>query len=234
MSTVTRLATPRASARTTIAMKVVMAASGALFVLFVLAHMYGNLKAFWGKDAFDEYAHHLRTFGEPILPYSGFLWVLRIGLVVALVAHAFSAFYLWRRANVARTSRYAVRKAAVATLSSKTMRWGGVALLLFVVFHLAQFTWLLINVNGTFDSPYDRLYAAFRVWWVTLIYLAALAALGMHLRHGVWSAAQTLGLTSSVPAARTAQAAAFAVAAVTVVGFALPPLSIQFGLIAAS
>lgn len=231
MATLSTSAPGRASTHTTIAMKIVMALSGALFVLFVAAHMYGNLKLFSGQLAFDEYAHHLRTFGEPILPYSGFLWVLRIGLVVALVAHAFSAFYLWRRANTARSTRYAVKKATVATLSSKTMRWGGVALLLFLVFHLAQFTWMTINVGGEFDSPYERVYAAFSVWWVVALYLAALAALGMHLRHGVWSACQTLGLTGSPRAARTAGASAVAVALVVAVGFALPPLAILFGLI---
>jgi succinate dehydrogenase / fumarate reductase, cytochrome b subunit len=231
MATLSPTASRRASVRTTIAMKIVMALSGAFFVLFVAAHMYGNLKVFAGQAAFDEYAHHLRTFGEPILPYSGFLWVLRVGLVVALVAHAGSAFYLWRRANGARSTRYAVKKAAVATLSSRTMRWGGVALLLFLGFHLAQFTWLTITIGGTFDSPYERVYAAFSVWWVVAIYLAALAALGMHLRHGVWSACQTLGLTGSPQAARVAGAAAVTVALVVAVGFALPPLAILFGLI---
>jgi succinate dehydrogenase / fumarate reductase cytochrome b subunit len=231
MATLTTTSSGRASVRTTIAMKIVMALSGALFVFFVAAHMYGNLKMFAGPAAFDEYAHHLRTMGEPILPYSGFLWILRVALVVALVAHAFSAFYLWRRANGARSTRYAVKKAAVATLSSKTMRWGGVALLLFLVFHLAQFTWQTIHVGGTFASPYERVYAAFSVWWVVAIYLAALAALGMHLRHGVWSASQTLGLTGSPSAARTAGATAMAVGLVVAVGFALPPLAILFGLI---
>jgi succinate dehydrogenase cytochrome b subunit len=231
MATLTRTSPGRASVHTTVAMKIVMALSGALFVFFVAAHMYGNLKLFAGQEAFDSYAHHLRTFGEPILPYSGFLWVLRISLVVALVAHAYSAFYLWNRANGARSTRYAVKKATVATLSSKTMRWGGVALLLFLGFHLAQFTWMTLNVAGEFASPYDRVYAAFEVWWVVAIYLAALAALGMHLRHGVWSACQTLGLTGSPTAARVAGGAAIAVALVVAVGFALPPLAILFGLI---
>ncbi len=231
MSTPTRTAPGRASVHTTIAMKIVMALSGALFVFFVAAHMYGNLKLFSGQEAFDSYAHHLRTFGEPILPYSGFLWVLRIGLVVALVAHAYSAFSLWRRANGARSTRYAVKKATVATLSSKAMRWGGVALVLFLGFHLAQFTWMTLNVAGEFDSAYDRVHAAFEIWWVVAVYVAALAALGMHLRHGVWSACQTLGITGSVTAGRVANAAAIAVALVVTVGFALPPLSILFGLI---
>jgi succinate dehydrogenase / fumarate reductase cytochrome b subunit len=231
MSTLTRPAPGRASVRTTIAMKIVMALSGALFAFFLLAHMYGNLKMFAGPAAFDTYAHHLRTFGEPILPYSGFLWILRVSLVVALVAHAFSAFHLWSRAQGARSTRYAVKKATVATLSSKTMRWGGVAILLFLVFHLMQFTWLTFSVNGTFDSPYARVYAAFEVWWVTLAYLAALGAVGMHLRHGVWSGAQTLGLTGSAPAARAANAAAIAFALVVVIGFAAPPICVLFGLI---
>ncbi len=231
MSTLTRSAPGRASVRTTIAMKIVMATSGALFVLFVLAHMYGNLKLFAGPEAFDSYAHHLRTFGEPILPYSGFLWVLRVGLVVAFLAHVASAIHLWGRAGSARTTRYEVRKATVATLSSTTMRWGGVALALFLVFHLAQFTWVTVNVNGEFASPYDRVHAAFEVWWVVAIYLVALAALGMHLRHGVWSAAQTLGLTSSPRAAAAARALAVAVAVVTAGGFALPPLAILVGLL---
>lgn len=227
----TRTAPVRASARTTIAVKIVMALSGALFLLFVLAHMYGNLKMFGGREAFDSYAHHLRTFGEPILPYSGFLWVLRLGLIGALGAHVASALYLWSRATTARTTRYEVRKVATATLSSRTMRWGGLALLLFVVFHLAQFTWQTINVAGVYDSPHDRMHAAFGVWWVLAAYLAALGALALHLHHGTWSAAQTLGLTSTAGAARAAKAAGWAVAVVVCGGFALPPLAIFFGII---
>lgn len=211
--------------------KIVMALSGAVFVLYVLLHMYGNLKMFSGQRAFDDYAHHLRTLGEPILPYSGALWIIRVVLVVALVAHAFSAFSLWKRAHDARGTRYAVRRAAVATLSSRTMRWGGVALLLFVVFHLLQFTFVTFTVGGAFVSPYERVYAAFEEWWVVAVYLAALLALAMHLRHGVWSAFQTLGMTSNPRSARTARATAVLTAAVVAGGFALPPLSIALGII---
>lgn len=231
MSTLARPASGRASVRTTIAVKIVMALSGAFFVLFLLAHMYGNLKVFGGQEAYDTYAHHLRTFGEPILPYGGMLWILRVGLVAALVAHVASALFLWRRARTARTSRYAVSKAVAATWSSKTMRWGGIAIFLFVVFHLMQFTWLTFAVGGTFDSPYQRVHAAFEAWWVTAIYLAALAAVGMHLRHGVWSSLQTLGLTSTPNQARNARVAAWAVAVVVAGGFAVPPLSILVGIV---
>lgn len=231
MASLTRAAPGRGSVRTTVATKIVMALSGAVFVLYVLLHMYGNLKVFEGRQVFDDYAHHLRTLGEPILPYSGALWLIRLVLVVALVAHAWSAFALWRRAANARGTRYAVKKATVATLSSRTMRWGGLALLLFVIFHLLQFTFVTFTVGGSFASPYERLYAAFEEWWVVAVYLAALVALGMHLRHGVWSAFQTLGMTNNPRSARTARVTAVTTAVVVAGGFALPPLSILLGII---
>ncbi len=218
-------------------MKIVMALSGALFVLYVVLHMYGNLKVFGGQEAFDSYAHHLRTLGEPMLPYSGFLWVFRLLLIVSLIAHAYSAFYLWRKANEARTTRYAVRLAGGQALRSKMMRWGGVTLLVFVVFHLVQFTVPKVNFNSSVPdsqiagSPYALVVAAFQLWWVVLIYLVALAALGMHLHHGVWSAAQTMGLTNTPKARANAKALGTFVAAFVVVGFALPPLAILFGFV---
>ena len=212
-------------------MKILMALSGLLFVLYVLMHMYGNLKIFAGQEAFDGYAHHLRTLGEPILPYSGFLWLFRALLVVALVTHAGSAYWLWSKANGARSTKYQVKKAVEASLSSKMMRWGGTFLLLFLVFHLLQYTTNSIQVNGAFESPYQRVVAGFSVWWVVVIYLLALFALGMHLHHGVWSASQTLGLTGTPKARRHAKLTGLAVALIVGVGFALPPLAILFGLV---
>ncbi len=218
-------------------MKLLMASTGGLFVFYVLAHMYGNLKVFAGQDAFDTYAHHLRTLGEPILPYEGFLWLFRVALILALVGHAYSAFYLWSKASGARSTRYAVSAASRMAWKSQTMRWGGVALLLFLVWHLIQFTIVKVNVNPDVkdatigDSPYALVVASFQVWWVVVIYLLALAALGLHLQHGVWSGAQTLGWTNSPRARRTAQTTAYAIALVTAVGFALPPLFILFGVV---
>lgn len=215
----------------TVGLKLMMAVSGLYFVFFVLFHMYGNLKILASHAAFDDYAHHLRTMFEPILPYSGFLWIFRLTLIVALVAHAYSAFTLWKRANHARSSRYAVKKASAATLSSKWMRWGGVAILLFVIFHLAQFTFLWINVGGSFVTPAERVVGAFQQWWLTLIYVVALLALAMHIHHGVWSASQTLGLTNTAKARRTAKAAGAVLSAIIVIGFLIPPLAILFGAI---
>lgn len=217
--------------RTTIALKLLMAVTGAVFVAYVLLHMYGNLKAFGGREAYDTYAEHLRTLGEPLLPYSGALWVIRLVLILSLVGHAFAAFTLWNRANRARPQRYAVKKAVVSSLSSRWMRWGGTALLLFVVFHILQFTTRTITPGGDSDSPYVRLVNGFSLWWVFAIYALAMIALGMHLHHGIFSAAQTLGWTSSALSRRVARTAGVVVALVIAVGFILPPLFILIGVI---
>jgi succinate dehydrogenase / fumarate reductase cytochrome b subunit len=110
------------------------------------------------------------------------------------------------------------------------MMWGGLTILLFLVFHILQFTTLTVEVGGSFDSPHERLVAAFEVWWLVAIYVVAMVALGMHLRHGVWSAAQTLGWSNRTrqPAIKVA---ALVVALIVVVGFLVPPLAIAFGLV---
>ena len=217
-------------------MKILMAVSGALFVFYVLLHMYGNLKIFGGVAAFDEYALHLRTLLTPILPFGGFLWLFRALLVVALVAHAYAAFWLWSRASGARTTRYVAKQAARATVRSRMMRWGGVALLLFLVWHLLQFTIVKFNVGSlpAEGSPGLLVISSFQVWWVVLIYLLALVALGLHLYHGVWSATQTLGWAGNAAARRRAKTLGTVIALVTSVGFALPPLAILFGLVKGS
>ncbi|MFC7594510.1 succinate dehydrogenase cytochrome b subunit [Terrabacter sp. GCM10028922] len=227
---------PASARRSTVFMKMLMAVSGALFVFYVLAHMYGNLKIFSGVEAFDEYAEHLRTMFTPFLPFGGFLWLFRALLVAALVAHAWAAFYLWSRANGARTTRYVAKAAAKATVKSRMMRWGGVALLLFLVWHLLQFTIVKFNVGSLAakESPGLLVISSFQVWWVVLIYVLALVALGMHLYHGVWSATQTLGWAGNAAARARAKTLAAVIAVVTSVGFALPPLAILFGLVKGS
>ena len=220
------------AARSTIALKLLMAASGLVFIGYVLLHMYGNLKAFAGHDAFNEYAHHLREFGEPMLPHEGLLWIVRAVLVVALVVHVASAVALWRRAGRARSVRYQVKKNSTSTLSSRTMRWGGLALLLFVVWHLLNFTIVKVNpAGGPTNDPYNLLVDTFEVWWMTLIYLVALVALGMHIRHGVWSAAQTLGLTNNARARTNASTIGIILAVVIAGGFSLVPIFVLAGVI---
>ena len=220
------------STRSTIALKMLMAVSGLAFVGFVLSHMYGNLKAFAGHDAFNEYAEHLREIGEPLLPHAGLLWILRIGLIVALVVHVYCAVTLWRRAASARTVKYVVKKNNHSTISSRWMRWGGVTLLLFLVWHLLNFTIGKINpTGGPSDDPYNLLVDSFQTWWLTVLYLVAMVALAMHLHHGVWSSAQTLGLTNNAKARRNAKVLGAILAVVIAGGFSLVPIFVLAGVI---
>lgn len=226
------LVTGARAARTTIYLKILMALSGLVFVGFVLAHMYGNLKAFSGHDAFNEYAEHLRELGEPMLPHGGALWIMRVGLILALVVHVYAAAVLWRRARRARTVRYVAKKHTGATFASRMMRWGGVTILLFVVWHLLNFSIGKVNVTGgATDDPYNLLVDSFSTWWLTLIYLAAMLMLGAHLHHGTWSAAQTLGLTNNARARTNAKAIGFVLALVITIGFSLVPVFVLAGVI---
>lgn len=220
------------ASRSTVALKLSMAVSGFIFIGFVLVHMYGNLKAFAGHDAFNEYAHHLRTFGQPILPYEGLLWITRVVLLGSLIVHVYAAMALWRRAKKARTTPYVMKKSTGANFASRLMRWGGVALLLFIIWHLLNFTVGKVNVSGgATNDPYNLLVDSFNVWWLTLIYLAAMLALGAHLHHGVWSAAQTLGLTGTAGARMRWKRIALATALVISVGFSAVPIAVLAGVI---
>lgn len=220
------------STRSTIALKLLMAVSGFIFIGFVLVHMYGNLKAFAGHDAFNEYAHHLRTLGEPMLPHEGALWLIRAILVLSLVVHVYAAAVLWRRARNARTVKYVMKKHTGAIPASRLMRWGGVTILVFLVWHLLNFTIGKVNVDGgSTDDPYNLLVDSFSVWWLTLIYLVAMAMLGAHIHHGFWSACQTLGLTGTERSRALAKEVAFTLALIISVGFSLVPIFILAGVI---
>ena len=146
--------------------------------------------------------------------------------------HVACAVTLWRRAGRARTTRYVVKKNKASTVSSHWMRWGGITLFLFIVWHLLNFTIGKVNVQGgPTDDPYDLLVDSFDTWWLTVIYLVAMAALAMHLRHGVWSSAQTLGLTNNARARRNANVLGVLLAVVIAGGFSLVPLFTLFGVI---
>jgi succinate dehydrogenase cytochrome b subunit len=218
--------------RSTIALKLMMAVSGIIFIGFVLLHMYGNLKAFSGHDAYNDYAHHLRTFGEPMLPYGGLLWVIRVVLIGSLVVHVYAAATLWRRAKRARTVKYVVKKNKHSTYASHLMRWGGVTLLLFIIWHLLNFTIGKVNVEGgPTNDPYNLLVDSFSTWWLTLIYLVAMAMLGAHLHHGIWSSMQTLGLTNSVRERALAKRIGLVLALIITIGFSLVPVFVLAGVI---
>lgn len=220
------------STRSTIALKLLMALSGIIFIGFVLAHMYGNLKAFSGHDAFNEYAHHLRTFGEPMLPHSGLLWIIRVTLLGSLVVHVSCAVALWLRARKARPIKYVMKKNNHSTQASHLMRWGGLTLLMFIIWHLLNFTIVKVNVTGGANNdPYDLLVDSFETWWLTLIYLFAMAMLGAHLHHGIWSSLQTLGLTNNEHARTRAKRFGLVLAVIIAGGFSLVPVFVLAGVI---
>jgi succinate dehydrogenase / fumarate reductase cytochrome b subunit len=158
--------------------------------------------------------------------------VLRVVLIVSLVAHVVSAVVLWRRASSARPVRYQVKRNLASSLSSRTMRWGGLTLLLFVIWHLIEFTIGKVNVaGGATNDPYNLVVDSFDTWWLTVIYLIAMVALGLHLHHGTFSALQTLGFTSTAASRHRARVWGWVVAIVIAGGFSLVPLFTLFGVI---
>lgn len=207
-----------------------MAVSGLLMLAFLLAHMAGNLKIFFGPEEFDSYASWLRTIGEPVLHSTWFLWIQRTVLVAALVAHITAAAQLSKRDLRARPSRYVHGQRAKATFATRTMRWGGVILALYIVWHILDLTVGVANQDFVADRPYHNIVADFQVWWVNLIYIVALLMLGLHINHGFWSAAQTLGLNRP-SRARAIKVLGSALAFVITAGFLMVPLGVMTGLV---
>ncbi|MFC4012304.1 succinate dehydrogenase cytochrome b subunit [Nonomuraea purpurea] len=212
--------------------KAVMAVTGAVMVIFLVAHMLGNLKIFFGRDSFNEYAHALRTLLEPIAPYRTVLTLLEIGLVISLVLHMWAAISLARRAGKARPVKYVAKKSQAGGYTTHIMRFGGLTILLFLIWHLLDLTFGVVNPKGFDSAPADRMIAGFDAsrWWVTLLYVVAVAMVGLHLRHGIWSAFQTLGWANR-GRYRALRATSGLVSAVLVIGFLAPPLAIMFGVV---
>jgi succinate dehydrogenase / fumarate reductase cytochrome b subunit len=207
-----------------------MAVSGIILVLYLIAHMVGNLKAFSGPEAFNSYSEWIRTVGEPAVPEQTVLTIVRVVLLVAVFAHMWAAFSLWKQARAARPVRYVTKKRVQQSYASMTLRWGGVIIALFIVYHILDLTTGTVNPEGE-ASPYDRLVASFSNPFVTAFYVLALVLLGMHLRHGLFSAVQTLG-QSNRRRERILNTFATVFSVVLIGGFLLIPFSVLFGVIA--
>jgi succinate dehydrogenase / fumarate reductase cytochrome b subunit len=210
-----------------------MAVTGLLLVAFLYAHMIGNLKIFLGGATFDHYAHWLRTIGTPLLPTGWYLWIQRTGLTVAVIGHIAAATILARRARQARPVRYAHRPKVQGSYAARTMRWGGVLILLFVIYHILDLTTGTLNPVGTPGKPYRNVVADFAPdrWYVTLFYTLSIVAVGLHLRHGLFSAVRTLG-QQTARGERIARAVALILALVLVVGYLSVPFAVLTGLVA--
>jgi len=213
-------------------LKVVMALTGAVMLAYLVVHMLGDLKIFFGEQALNTYAHWLRLVGEPALPGEGMLWIIRVVLLVSVVGHVVAAPILARRARAARPVKYAHRGPVSTSYASRTMRWGGVIILLFVIYHVLDLTTGTLNPNGVPGAVYDNVVADFSRWYVTLAYTVAMVALGFHLRHGIWSALQTLGRSSGPDQGRY-KTIALAFAAILTAGFLAVPFAVQVGWVGA-
>lgn len=216
--------------RSSVGKKIVMALTGAVLVLFVLGHMAGNLKAFQGAEAFNHYAEGLREFGDPFLPRTGALWIVRLGLLGAVALHVLAALQLTRMSHDARSEGYGRQESLVFSYASRTMRWGGIIILAFVVYHLLHFTTGTVHSDFRPGDAYHNLVVGFQNPWIVLSYIVAVGALGFHLHHGIWSTFQTLGL--SHPKYNHLRRPLAAVLAVAVfVGFIAVPVAVMAGVI---
>ncbi len=224
--------------RSAVGKKWVMAVSGVLIIGFALAHMIGNLKMFLpdvdGIPDIDIYAEALRSLFSPIVPHHVMLWLMRTGLIVAVLLHVHAAYSLTVMNHRARSVDYhSPRSYVAANYASRTMRWSGTIFLAFLLFHLADFT---LGVQPAapdvweHGEVYANFVASFQRPLVTAFYVLAVTLLGVHLFHGAWSMFQSVGINHPrFNAAR--RVFAIAVSALITVGFAIPPLFIAFGLL---
>ena len=210
----------------TIGRKVVMAVTGLVLFGFVFVHMIGNLQMFLpDHEAINHYGHFLREF-----LHGGGIWVARFGLLSAVGLHIWAAWSLTRTNLQARPVPYRVVTPDASTYASRTMRWSGPILLLFIIYHLLHFTVGSVHPAFVEGEVYRNVIVGFSSWPVALAYVIAMAALGLHLRHGVWSMLQTVG--ASHPRwnpVRNVAATAFTV--IVVLGFISVPLAVLAGVL---
>jgi succinate dehydrogenase / fumarate reductase cytochrome b subunit len=222
------LAIPRSS----IGKKAIMAVTGLVWIGFLAAHMWGNLHIFQGAESFNHYAEFLREVGYPIFSYAQLLWLLRIVTVTALVLHIWAAWSLYKLARQAHGSNYAMKRVVQANYATRFMRIGGVVIILFVLFHLAQFTWVALPETALTPriDPYSNVVVAFQNPVISLFYILAVAALALHLYHGVWSMFQTLGFNNR-DWDGFFRGLAVIVAIVIPVGFIAVPVAVLLGVV---
>jgi succinate dehydrogenase / fumarate reductase, cytochrome b subunit len=183
---------------TSVGKKYAMAISGIVLLGFVLVHMIGNLKIYFGASSLDRYSHWLRTVGEPALPEKWLLWAVRLALLAAVAVHLHAAYQLTMINRRARPEAYRSKRDYVAAdFASRTMRWTGVIVLLFVAFHLLDLTWGPANPDFVAGDPYHNTVESFQRVPVALVYVIANLALGVHLYHGAWSLFQSMGWVTS-------------------------------------
>ncbi len=216
--------------RSLVGQKMVMAVSGVILFAFVVGHLLGNLKVFEGAEKFNAYAEGLRTVGAPFFGRSQLLWVARLVLLVSLAVHLWAAVGVTLASRRARPVDYRFLAATETTYAARTMRWGGVLILVYVIYHLLDFTFGRVNPSFQPGNVYHNVLASFQVWPVAAAYGAAMLVLGLHIYHGAWSALQTLGLHRS-PTDRWRRGLAGAIAVVIAAGYISIPAAVLAGVL---
>lgn len=209
--------------RSNLGLKVIMAVSGLLMVGYLITHVAANLLVFRGAALINGYSAILHA--QPVI-----LWSARAVLLVALVAHVWSAIVLTQRDLAARPIGYAKQAPQVSTFASRTIRWGGLLILFFLVYHILHFTTGTMHPAFVEGDPHGNVVRAFRVPWVVALYVVSMAAVGLHLFHGTWSAFRSLGLTrpSQHPLRHKTS---LLVAGVIWLGFTIIPLAVLAGIV---
>lgn len=175
--------------RPTVGKKLVMAVSGAALLVFVIAHLAGNLQIFVGAEKLNRYALLLR--GAPEL-----LWLARIGVLAALIVHVVASAQVVLANRKARPVGYQVKREIATNYAARTMAISGPLVLLYIAYHLAMFTFLVTGPGYSHSDVYRNVVLAFQVPTISAIYIAAMLLLGLHLYHGTWSMLHTLGISS--------------------------------------
>ena len=176
-----------------------MAITGIGLMGFVVFHMIGNLKMYFGQEDFDQYAEFLKVLLYPIAPKGAVLWILRGGLLAMAILHVHAAWSLTQLNRQARPVKYqSERDYQVASFASRSMRYSGVTVLLFLVWHLLDLTFGVVNTVGADGefvraNVYENVVRSFERWPVAVFYILANIMLGIHLFHGAWSLFQSLG-----------------------------------------
>jgi len=212
--------------RTSIGKKAVMAVTGVIMAAYLITHVVANLLIFQGPVGINAYSRFLHGTG-------GALWVARLVLFVAVVLHIVAAVQLTGRRQAARPVGYAAgREPQVSTLASRTIRWGGALILVFLIYHILHFTLGTVHASFVEGDPYHNVATGFRSPLVVLFYEIAMAAVGLHLYHGIWSSGRTLGVSTPSPRPLRRQLA-LALGVLVWLGFAVIPLAVYAGMIPA-
>lgn len=183
--------------RSAVGKKWVMAVTGVILMGFIVTHLIGNLKFYLSKEEINLYGEALRDIPGHLLPRTFLLWVIRTVLFLAFVLHLHSAYALTVINKKARPKGYQSKRDYVAAdFASRTMRWTGIIVLLYLIFHLMDLTWGNANAQFVRGDPYNNLVYSLQRPAVAIAYIVANLALGFHLYHGAWSMFQSMGINN--------------------------------------